>query len=101
MNSLVTQAPARPVPRQRRSGELLDQADRLQRDVLLPKSLTPSGLSTREIDVLRLVAQGPDLAETADTNSYEPAQWVVRIARSQVASPVSTRPGRLVPVAGG
>ncbi|MGW1617726.1 response regulator transcription factor [Streptomyces sp. NPDC002172] len=51
-------------------GELLDQADRLQRNVLTPKGLTPSGLSTREIDVLRLVAQGLDLAEIADTMCY-------------------------------
>ncbi|MEU6550453.1 response regulator transcription factor [Streptomyces sp. NPDC046915] len=51
-------------------GELLDQADRLQRNVLVPKGLTPSGLSTREIDVLRLVAQGLDLAEIADTMCY-------------------------------
>lgn len=51
-------------------GELLDQADRLQRNVLIPKGLTPSGLSTREIDVLRLVAQGLDLAEIADTMCY-------------------------------
>ncbi|MER5431700.1 response regulator transcription factor [Streptomyces sp. NPDC002588] len=51
-------------------GELLDQADRLQRNVLTPKGLTPSGLSTREIDVLRLIAQGLDLAEIADTMCY-------------------------------
>jgi len=51
-------------------GELLDQADRLQRNVLVPKGLTPSGLSTREVDVLRLVAQGLDLAEIADTMCY-------------------------------
>ncbi|MFC8520156.1 response regulator transcription factor [Streptomyces sp. NPDC057257] len=51
-------------------GELLDQADRLQRNVLVPKGLTPSGLSTREIDVLRLVAQGLELAEVADTMRY-------------------------------
>ncbi|WP_427919098.1 response regulator transcription factor [Streptomyces sp. cg40] len=51
-------------------GELLDQADRLQRNVLVPRGLTSSGLSTREIDVLRLVAQGLDLAEVADTMCY-------------------------------
>ncbi|WP_052768444.1 response regulator transcription factor [Streptomyces humi] len=51
-------------------GELLDQADRLQRNVLVPKGLTQSGLNTREIDVLRLVAQGLDLAEIADTMCY-------------------------------
>ncbi|MCH5674439.1 response regulator transcription factor [Streptomyces gilvus] len=51
-------------------GELLDQADRLQRNVLVPKGLTPSGLTTREIDVLRLVAQGLDLAEIAETMCY-------------------------------
>ncbi|HEY5834365.1 response regulator transcription factor [Streptomyces sp.] len=51
-------------------GELLDQANRLQRNVLMPRGLTASGLTTREIDVLRLAAQGLELAEIAEAMCY-------------------------------
>ncbi|WP_418959671.1 response regulator transcription factor [Streptomyces tritici] len=46
-------------------GRLLDQVGRLQRQVLDPRGLAFTGLAPREIDVLRLVAEGSDTAEIA------------------------------------
>ncbi|HEU0133092.1 MAG TPA: response regulator transcription factor [Mycobacteriales bacterium] len=51
-------------------GRLLDQVGKLQRQVLHPRGLTFTGLATREIEVLRLVADGYDTAEIARTLSY-------------------------------
>ena len=44
-------------------GRLLTQVGRLQRQVLSPRGLTLSGLSEREVAVLRLIADGLDTAE--------------------------------------
>ncbi|MFI9005910.1 response regulator transcription factor [Actinosynnema sp. NPDC053489] len=49
---------------------LLEQVKRLQRDVLVPHGLTASGLSPREVDVLRLMAQGKGTAEIAQELVY-------------------------------
>lgn len=51
-------------------GRLLAQVGRLQRQVLTPRGLTFAGLSQREVDVLRLVADGCDTAEIADQLAY-------------------------------
>ncbi|MGI8683966.1 MAG: LuxR C-terminal-related transcriptional regulator [Acidimicrobiales bacterium] len=51
-------------------GRLLDQVGRLQRQVLAPRGLTLSGLSSREVEVLRLVAEGLDTAEIAGKLAY-------------------------------
>ncbi|CAM04681.1 two component transcriptional regulator, LuxR family [Saccharopolyspora erythraea NRRL 2338] len=51
-------------------GELLKQVDYLQREVLTPRGLNASGLTTREIDVLRLMADGLDTAEIAQKLCY-------------------------------
>ncbi len=51
-------------------GRLLNQVGRLQRQVLGPRGLTFSGLAERELQVLRLVADGLDTAEIAVTLSY-------------------------------
>jgi DNA-binding NarL/FixJ family response regulator len=51
-------------------GTLLDQVERLQRETLAPLGLTPSGLAPRELDVLRLVAEGLDTGEIARKLSY-------------------------------
>jgi DNA-binding NarL/FixJ family response regulator len=51
-------------------GRLLVQMGRLQRQVLTPRGLTFAGLAQREIDVLRLVADGYDTAEIADQLAY-------------------------------
>ncbi|MGY1496049.1 response regulator transcription factor [Streptomyces sp. QTS52] len=46
-------------------GELLRQFERMQREVLSPHGLHTSGLTPREIDVLRLMSEGLDTAEIA------------------------------------
>ncbi len=51
-------------------GELLKHVERLQRDVLTPHGLTASGLTPREIDVLRLMADGFDTSEIAGELCY-------------------------------
>ena len=51
-------------------GRLLDQVGRLQRQVLAPRGLTFAGLTDRETEVLRLVADGHDTAEIATRLSY-------------------------------
>jgi len=51
-------------------GELLKQVDRMQRDVLAPNGLNASGLTPREIDVLRLMADGFDTNEIAGKLCY-------------------------------
>jgi DNA-binding NarL/FixJ family response regulator len=51
-------------------GRLLGQVGRLQRQVLAPRGLAFSGLSERESQVLRLVADGHDTAEIAGQLCY-------------------------------
>jgi len=51
-------------------GELLKHIERLQRDVLTPYGLNASGLTPREIDVLRLMADGLDTNEIAGELCY-------------------------------
>ncbi|WP_239151355.1 response regulator transcription factor [Virgisporangium aurantiacum] len=51
-------------------GRLLSQVGKLQRQVLWPRGLTFGGLAEREIEVLRLVADGLDTAEIATKLSY-------------------------------
>ena len=46
-------------------GRLLEQVGRLQRQVLAPRGLTFTGLTPRETEVLRLVADGLDTGEIA------------------------------------
>jgi DNA-binding NarL/FixJ family response regulator len=51
-------------------GKLLRSVRGLQRDVLAPRGLSPTGLNDREIQVLRLLAQGLDTNEIAATLRY-------------------------------
>jgi DNA-binding NarL/FixJ family response regulator len=51
-------------------GRLLEHVGRLQRQVLSPRGLTLTGLTEREIEVLRLVAEGFDTSEIAGRLAY-------------------------------
>jgi len=51
-------------------GRLLAQVGKLQQQVLGPRGLTFSGLSDREVKVLKLVAEGLDTSEIAVSLSY-------------------------------
>ena len=51
-------------------GGLLAQVGRLQQEVLAPRGLSFSGLADREVEVLRLVADGLDTSEIAQRLSY-------------------------------
>jgi DNA-binding NarL/FixJ family response regulator len=51
-------------------GRLMDQVQRTYREVLSPRGLTPSGLTAREVDVLRLVAEGYELQEIGNKLGY-------------------------------
>ncbi|MBX7432790.1 response regulator transcription factor [Mycobacterium sp. Y57] len=51
-------------------GHLLGQVGRLQRQVLAPRGLTFTGLSDREVQVLRLIADGHDTNEIAEQLCY-------------------------------
>ena len=51
-------------------GRLLDQMGRLQRQVLAPRGLSLSGFSDREVDILRLLAEGWDTSTIASKLSY-------------------------------
>lgn len=51
-------------------GRLLSAIGNLQRQVLTPRGLTFTGLTTREVEVLRLVADGLDTAEIAKSLAY-------------------------------
>lgn len=51
-------------------GHLLGQVGRLQRQVLSPRGMSFTGLSDREIEVLRLIADGHDTNEIALQLSY-------------------------------
>ena len=51
-------------------GRLLDQVGQLQSQVLAPRGLTLSGLTERELSVLRLLAEGLDTAEVGGRLFY-------------------------------
>ncbi|MFT3889763.1 MAG: response regulator transcription factor [Arachnia sp.] len=51
-------------------GRLLEQVGRLQRQVLTPRGLTFTGLTPREAEVVRLVADGLDTGEIARRMCY-------------------------------
>jgi DNA-binding NarL/FixJ family response regulator len=51
-------------------GTLMEQVQQTYQRVLKPLSLTPSGMTDREIDVLRLLAEGFGIEEIAEKLSY-------------------------------
>ncbi|MGH3434445.1 MAG: helix-turn-helix transcriptional regulator [Thermocrispum sp.] len=51
-------------------GRLLEHVERLHREVLAPRGLSSSGITPREAEVLRLMAEGMDTAEIASELCY-------------------------------
>jgi DNA-binding NarL/FixJ family response regulator len=51
-------------------GRLMSQMGRLQRQVLAPRGIGPTGLTDRELEVLRLLADGLDTGEIAQRLAY-------------------------------
>ncbi len=51
-------------------GRLMTQFGRLQREVLAPRGIGPAGLSNREVEVLKMLADGQDTAAIAHTLAY-------------------------------
>lgn len=51
-------------------GVLMEQVQWTNREVLTPNGLTASGVTPREADVLRLIADGKELSEIAELLSY-------------------------------
>ena len=51
-------------------GTLMEQVQWTHREVLAPRGLTASGVSPRELDVLRLVSEGRELSEIATKLCY-------------------------------
>ncbi|WP_213450320.1 helix-turn-helix transcriptional regulator [Rhizomonospora bruguierae] len=70
-------------------GRLLNQVGALQRSVLGPRGLTFSGLAEREIEVIRLVADGFDTAEIAEKLSY--SQRTIKNVLHDVTSRLNLR----------
>jgi len=65
-------------------GNLLQHVERVRREVLKPRGLTMSGLTSREVDMLSLMAEGWDTAEIAKKLSYSQ-----RTVKSMVQSVLS------------
>jgi DNA-binding NarL/FixJ family response regulator len=70
-------------------GRLLAQVGRVQRQVLRPRGFALTGLSQREIEILRLIADGMDTAEIATTLSY--SERTVKNALHDVTSRLQLR----------
>jgi DNA-binding NarL/FixJ family response regulator len=70
-------------------GRLLAQVGRVQRQVLSPRGFALTGLSQREIEILRLIAEGMDTSEIATTLSY--SERTVKNALHDVTSRLQLR----------
>ncbi|MBO3746855.1 response regulator transcription factor [Streptosporangiaceae bacterium NEAU-GS5] len=70
-------------------GRLLTQVGTVQRNVLGPRGLTFTGLADREIQVLRLVADGYDTAEIAARLCY--SQRTVKSVMHDVTTRLNLR----------
>ncbi|WP_370942216.1 LuxR C-terminal-related transcriptional regulator [Amycolatopsis sp. cg5] len=70
VDALVAAASGRGVLPPDLLGKLLDGIRRLQREVLAPRGLGTAGLAAREIDVIRLMAEGLDTGEIAGELCY-------------------------------
>ncbi|WP_343948661.1 response regulator transcription factor [Nonomuraea longicatena] len=70
-------------------GKLLAQVSRVQGDLLAPRGLNLTGLAEREIQVLRLIADGYDTAEVAAALSY--SQRTVKTVLHDITSRLHLR----------
>ena len=70
-------------------GRLLAQVGRLQRQLLNPRGLSLTGMSAREVEILRLVAEGLDTAEIATKLSY--SERTVKNALHEVTTRLQLR----------
>lgn len=70
-------------------GELLSHFERLLREVLGPLGLNASGLLPREVDILRLMADGLDNAQIAKTLCY--SERTVKNALAEMSSRLNLR----------
>jgi DNA-binding NarL/FixJ family response regulator len=70
-------------------GRLLDSIRRLQEDVLTPRGLGAAGLTAREVDVLRLMAEGLDTGEIASKLCY--SERTVKNVISEMTSRLNLR----------
>lgn len=70
-------------------GRLLNQVGQLQRQVLAPRGLSFAVLADREVEVLRLVADGLDTAEIASRLSY--SQRTIKTVLHDVTSRLQLR----------
>jgi DNA-binding CsgD family transcriptional regulator len=52
------------------TGWLVEHVRTIQRDVLAPRGLTPAGLEARELEVVRLLADGLDTGQIAERLNY-------------------------------
>ncbi|MEV8504924.1 response regulator transcription factor [Actinoplanes sp. NPDC051475] len=66
--------------------ELVRHINRVQHEVLVPNGLSTSGLTTRELDVLRLLAEGYDTAEIATKLNWaqRTVKNIVRVLNSRL-----------------
>lgn len=70
-------------------GRLLAQVGKLQRQLLNPRGLSLTGMSVREVEILRLVAEGLDTAEIAAKLSY--SERTVKNALHEVTTRLQLR----------
>lgn len=70
-------------------GRLLAQVSRVQGDLLAPRGLNLTGLAEREVQVLRLIADGYDTAEVAAALSY--SQRTVKTVLHDITSRLHLR----------
>jgi len=70
-------------------GGLLRHIERLHREVLAPRGLSSSGITPREADVLRLMAEGMDTAEIAAKLCY--SQRTVKNVRHGLTNRLNLR----------
>jgi DNA-binding NarL/FixJ family response regulator len=70
MEAVISAAAGEGVMPKATLGKLMSLVQQMQQDVLAPMGVNAAGLSPREVDVLRLVADGADTSEIAKELAY-------------------------------